>query len=219
MSRGPGVLITFEGGEGSGKSTQIALLAHWLAARGVAVTAGRDPGTTLVGEAVRRVLLDPASRPMDAWAELLLYLAARAQLVRELVEPALARGEVVLLDRYEDSTFAYQGGGRGLPEERLRELNRAATGGRRPDLTVLLDLEWEEGRRRREGAAGPGAADRMEREGRGFHERVRESYRALATAEPQRFLVLDGRDSPTTLHGEVRRRVVALLQPEIAQGP
>ena len=207
MARTGGALVVFEGGEGSGKSTQLRLLGEWLRGRGWAVVTARDPGTTRVGEAVRSVLLDPGS-VADA-AELLLYAAARAQLVREVLEPALAAGAVVLLDRYEDSTYAYQGAGRGLGQDQVRLVNEVATRGLRPDLVVLLDVAPAEGLRRR-GDAG-GEPDRMESEPAGFHERVRAAYRARAAAAPERYLVVDGLGSPTTIQSEVRRRVEALL--------
>jgi dTMP kinase len=203
--------VVFEGGEGSGKSTQIARLAAWLRDRGVAVTVARDPGSTRVGQAVRTVLLDPGSQPMDGRTELLLYAAARAQLVRETLEPALAAGRVVLLDRYEDSTWAYQGGGRGVPAAELAAVNDVATGGLRPDLVVLLDLAPEEGLRR--AGAARGAADRLEGEDPAFHARVREIYRSRAAAEPGRWLVLDGRRPADDLEHDIRRRVSALLDP------
>jgi dTMP kinase len=209
--RFPGRLVTFEGGEGSGKSTQVALLAGWLESRGTPVTVARDPGTTGVGEAIRRLLLDPASAPMAAETELLLYAAARAQLVREVVEPALARGRVVLLDRFADSSFAYQGAGRGIPEDRLAAVSGFATGGIRPDLTVLLDVAAEEGRLRRSADGRRGPDDRIEREDPGFHERVRKAFRRRAAAEPSRFLVVDGRESTNSLHERVRERVGVLL--------
>jgi dTMP kinase len=207
-------LIAFEGGEGSGKSTQVRLLALWLGERGIPVVASREPGGTGVSEAIRRVLLDPASRPMAPETELLLYAAARAQLVREVIEPALALGKVVLLDRFEDSTFAYQGGARAVGEADVGRANALATGGRRPDLVVLLDLPAEEGRRRRRGDATREGDDRMESEALEFHDRVLSTYRARAAAEPERFFVVDGWGSPTTIQEQVRRRVLALIAPE-----
>ena len=219
MSRSRGLLITFEGGEGSGKSTQVGLLANWLEERGVGVVTAREPGGTRVAEAIRALLLDRASSPMEPVTELLLYVAARAQLVHEVVQPALAAGKVVLLDRYEDSTYAYQGGGRGIPETDLHRVNELATGGLRADLTVLIDLAHGEGRRRRRADPARGTDDRLEGEGRGFHERVRQAYLARAAADPPRYLVVDGRQSPETLHGEVRRRVEALLEPALAERP
>lgn len=201
--------VVFEGGEGSGKSTQIERLAGWLRGRGVSVTVAQDPGTTRVGQAIRRVLLDPGSQPMDAGTELLLYAAARAQLVRETLRPALAVGRVVLLDRYEDSTWAYQGVGRGVPAAEIAAVNDLATGGLRPDLVVLLDLAPEEGLRR---ADAERAADRMEGESPAFHARVREAYRARAAADPSRWLVLDARRPADDLEHDIRRRVNALLE-------
>ena len=206
-----GRLVTFEGGEGSGKSTQVSLLARWLESRGVRVSTARDPGTTAVGEAIRRLLLDPASAPMAAEAELLLYAAARAQLVREVVEPSLAAGGVVLLDRFTDSSWAYQGAGRGIGGAALDAVMAIATEGLAPDLTVLLDLGAEEGRRRRGSDALRGPDDRIEREDAGFHERVREAFRGRAAAEPERFLVVDGRQPTNRIHERVRERVRALL--------
>jgi dTMP kinase len=214
VSPARGWLIAFEGGEGSGKSTQARLLAEWLEGRGIPVVAARDPGGTRVSEAIRQVLLDPASHAMAPLTELLLYAAARAQLVQEVVAPALAQGKVVLLDRFEDSTFAYQGGGRQLPDPAVRRANELATGGLRPDLVVLLDLPAEEGRRRRRADRSRPAEDRMEREAPEFYARVHESYRARAAAEPDRFWVVDGRGSPTTIQEQVRRRVLALIAPE-----
>lgn len=214
MSCGRGRLIVFEGGEASGKSLQVRLLAEWLAQRGVPVLTARDPGGTAVSEAIRRVLLDPGSRPMAPESELLLYAAARAQLVREVVEPALAEGKVVLLDRFEDSTFAYQGGARRLADELVRGANAVATGGLAPDLVVLLDLPVEEGRRRRRADPSRTGDDRMERESAEFHDRVRETYRARAVAAADRYLVVDGQGSPTTIQEQVRRRVLALIASE-----
>jgi dTMP kinase len=213
VSRARGWLVAFEGGEGSGKSTQVRLLAEWLGEHGIPFVASREPGGTGVSEAIRRVLLDPASRPMAPETELLLYAAARAQLVREVIEPALAQGKVVLLDRFEDSTFAYQGGARALAEAEVRRVNELATGGRRPDLVVLLELPAEEGRRRRRGDSTRAGDDRMEGEGGEFHDRVLAAYRARAAAEPERFCVVDGRGSPTTIQEQVRRRVLALIAP------
>ena len=187
----PGLFVTFEGGEGSGKSTQIERLAARLRAAGHDPLVTREPGGTPLAEAVREVLLDPAHRPV-ALAEALLMEAARADLVERVVRPALASGRIVVCDRYGDSTLAYQGGGRGLDLALLRALNAAATGGLTPDLTVLIDVDPGTGLARR-GAAG--APNRLDREPEEFHARVRARYRALAEAEPDRFRVLDGRES------------------------
>jgi dTMP kinase len=188
----PGFFITFEGPEGAGKSTQLTRLAARLKARGVAHTVTREPGGTGLGTRVREVLLDPALS-IDPLPEFLLYSASRAQLVREVLRPALARGEVVLCDRYADSSRAYQGGGRGLDGEFLAALTREVTGGLTPDLTVLLDLDPGVGLAR---AAARGQPDRLERADLAFHQRVRAGFLALAAREPGRFVVLDaGRDA------------------------
>jgi dTMP kinase len=217
VCRRPGLLITFEGGEGSGKTTQARLLAEWLESRGAKVVRARDPGTTAVGEAIRDVLLNPASTPMAALTELLLYAAARAQLVEEVIEPALAAGALVVVDRFEDSTYAYQGAARGLGSGLVSRVADVATRGLRPDLTVLVDLGPDEGRQRWQADAQRGGADRLEGENAAFHERVREAYLARAKAEPERFLVLDGRGLPMTIHDAVRRRVLALLEPALLE--
>jgi dTMP kinase len=182
----PGTLIALEGVEGAGKSTQLDLLRDELERRGHEVVVTREPGGTPVGERVRDVLLDPAV-DLDPRAEALLFAAARAQLVEQVIRPALERGAVVLCDRYLDSSLAYQGGGRGLGRGPVKEVNRFATGGLLPDLVVLLDLDPAEGLGRR-----AGRRDRIEVEGLGFHRRVREAFRELAAADPDRFAVVDG---------------------------
>ncbi|NTU71596.1 MAG: dTMP kinase [Coriobacteriia bacterium] len=182
-----GVLITFEGGEGCGKSTQLTALAHRLEAAGLRVRSLREPGGTTVGEAVRAILLDPANTGLDDVAELLLYEAARAQIVAEVIEPALEAGEVVLCDRFYDSTTAYQGHARGIDLAQVASLNRAATGGLVPDRTVLLDIEPALGIAR----ATTDATDRLEAEDLAFHERVRAGFLAIAREEPARVRVVD----------------------------
>jgi len=191
MTRGK--LITLEGGEGAGKSTLLAGLQKHLLAQGVALVQTREPGGTPLGEAVRAIVLDPAHRQMCAEAELLLMFASRAQLVRERIEPALAAGQWVLCDRFTDASYAYQGGGRGVPNERIATLEQWATHGLTPDLTLLLDLPVATGRAR---AAGRGEADRIEVEGDTFFERVRAAYRARAAAEPARFRLIDATLTP-----------------------
>lgn len=177
------LFIAFEGIEGSGKSTQITLVAGALRELGIDPVVTREPGGTAAGEAIRAVALDAGLR-LDPVAELLLMLAARSAFVGEVVRPALAAGRVVLTDRYQLSTFAYQGGGRGLTLERVKELNELATGGLHPDLSLVLDIEPEEGLRRR----GP-SRDRIEGEDVAFHRRVAQAYRELARSEPDVALI------------------------------
>jgi len=191
-----GLFVTFEGGEGSGKSTQFARLAARLRARGVEPLVTREPGGTVLAEGIRDLLLDPARRP-GAMSEALLMEAARADLVTSLVRPALAAGRVVLCDRYDDSTLAYQGAGRGLDPGLLAILNQAATGGLEPDLTLLYDVPPEVGLARRESAAG--VTNRLDREPADFHLRVRRCFLELAAAEPGRWVVLDATATPDEL--------------------
>jgi dTMP kinase len=181
--------ITFEGIEGSGKSTQLRALAAHLRSAGHDVVATREPGGTAAGCAIRRLLLGPDAVPLAPLAELLLYLADRAQHVDEVIRPALAAGGIVLSDRFSDSTLAYQGYARGLDLPMLRALDERARGGLAPALTVLLDCPVEAGLARARGRSG--IADRFERETAAFHERVRAGFQALAAEEPQRFVVID----------------------------
>lgn len=181
-----GIFITFEGGDGSGKSTQIAALAARLRALGYEVATFREPGGVAPGDAgerIREILLDPVHAELDVRAELLLYEASRAQLAAAHYRPALAAGAIVLCDRYADSSVAYQGYGRDvLPVDEVRELNRIATGGLVPDLTLLLDVDPAAGLAQ----ATTGGADRLEGAGLAFHERVRAGYLAIAADEPGR---------------------------------
>jgi len=183
-----GCFVTFEGGEGSGKSTQLERIAGRLRARGLDPLVTREPGGTPLAERIRELLLDPALRP-SAMTEALLMEAARAELVANVIRVALAAGRIVLCDRYDDSTLAYQGGGRGLDAELLRTLNRASTGGLESDLTLLFDLDPVAGLARR--ARSAGSLNRLDREPEAFHARVRARYLELAAAEPGRFVVLD----------------------------
>jgi dTMP kinase len=187
MSR-RGQLITLEGGEGAGKSTLLAGLHEYLSRQGVSLLQVREPGGTAVGEVIRSIVLDPAHAGISPESELLLMFAARAQLVRERILPALNAGQWVLCDRYVDASYAYQGAGRGQPADRIADLERWACAGLKADLTLLLDLPVSTGRAR---AAGRGAADRIEAEADAFFERVRQAYRDRAEAEPQRFCVID----------------------------
>lgn len=177
-----GLLVVFEGAEGAGKSTQLRLLAEWLGARGNDIVAVREPGGTIVGDEIRRVLLDPESDIVPR-AEALLFMASRAQLVEREVRPALDAGTVVLVDRFFLSTYAYQGAGRGLSEDDLRAANAIATNGLVPDLTLLLTLPVSEGLSR---AMQRGEHDRMERAELAFHERVAGAFERFATSEWQR---------------------------------
>jgi dTMP kinase len=172
-----GALIVLEGAEGAGKTTQLRRLAEWLTARGAEVVMMREPGGTPIGDQIRRILLDPVSE-ITPRAESLLFMASRAQLVEQEIRPALERGSVVLLDRFFLSTYAYQGAGRGLSAEMLREANAMATSGLIPDLTILLDVPAELGLAR---ASRRGARDRMEQAELAFHERVRRAFTEFAT--------------------------------------
>jgi len=180
----PGRLITLEGGDGAGKSTQAAVLAERLRATGVEVVATHEPGGTPLGQEIRRLLVTPGDEPPVPLAELLLYLADRAQHVARVVAPALAAGAWVVCDRFVDSTIAYQGAGRGLDEREVADLCRLATGGVWPDLTLWLALDPAVAARRR---AGRSAADRMELEGIAFQERLSACFARLAAAEPGRW--------------------------------
>lgn len=194
MKTQTGKFITFEGPEGGGKSTHIRLLADALAALGIGTVLTREPGGTPLGEAVRGLLQrdDPSSAPVPG-AEVLLFLASRAQHVERLIRPALAAGKWVLCDRFDDSTFAYQGAGRGFPLPALKRIDAFATGGLKPDFTLLLDLPPELSRKRlaeRE-AATASRPDRIEAEDLAFHTRLRDCFLKLASAEPARFAVID----------------------------
>jgi dTMP kinase len=203
-----GLFVTFEGGDGAGKTTQAVLLEQWLTASGRTVVRTREPGGTEVGVLVRDIVLhhrgDIAPR-----AEALLYAADRAHHVDSVVRPAILRGDVVVQDRYLDSSVAYQGAGRVLDAGEIRDLSLWATGGLLPDLTVLLDLDPEAARRRLDADDKP--FDRLESEKADFHARVRAAFLALADAEPDRFLVLDASRPADELHAAVRTRLTPLL--------
>jgi dTMP kinase len=194
-----GLLLAFEGGEGVGKSTQARLLAIWLRENGYDVLATHEPGATKVGMRLRALLLDTAHTGLSPWAEVMMYAADRAEHVSSVIEPALARGTIVVTDRYVDSTLAYQGGGRQLPLNAIRRVNELATEGLVPDLTFLLDLPPAEGLGRR-----ARSADRLESEPEQFHERVRATFLALARAEPDRYVILDATMDPTQLSKAVQ---------------
>ena len=196
-----GLFIVLEGVEGAGKTTQTRLLADWLTSIGQSVTATREPGGTAVGEAVRAVLLDRTDLEVPAESELLLVLAARAAFVRDVVRPALEQGDVVVADRFSLSTLAYQGHGRGLDLDSVRSLDAFARGGINPHLTILFDLDPQEGVRR-QSVAGKGR-DRIERAGEDFHTRVADGYRELALSEPG-VAVVDAMGTPEEVHLRVR---------------
>lgn len=198
--------LVLEGADGVGKSTQIALLSSWLDAIGIPHVSTREPGGTPVGEAIREVVLARTDLDMPPESELMLILAARAAFVRDVVRPALASGKTVLADRFSLSTLAYQGYGRGLELDRVREAIEIATRGLRPDLYLVLDLPDEETRERlrRE----PSEADRIEREGEDFRNAVRDGYLALAESEPA-VEVVSGRGTPEEVHARIRDRLVA----------
>lgn len=203
------MFITFEGPEGSGKSTQIRLLAEFLRARGLSVEVMREPGGTAIGDQIRHVLHDTANNAMAPVTELLLYSASRAQLVTERIRPALAAGRIVLCDRYADSTMAYQGYGRGLDLGLLATLTDIATGGLKPGLTLLLDLDVSAGlsRRRVRGEE----MNRLDLEAVAFHERVREGYRCLANVDPERWMRITADRSVEQVATDIREVVLARL--------
>lgn len=196
-----GVFITLEGPEGSGKSSQGRQLVRWLRRAGHRVVFVRDPGSTALGRALRRMLLHTAT-PLNAMAEALLFIGGRVQLVNERIAPALRRGQAVVCDRFHDSTMAYQGFGGRLDEPRLQRVGRRAIRGLMPSLTILLDLPVERGfaRLRR-------SRDRMERKELAFHRRVRRGYRALARREPARFVVIDAARPPAQVWQAIERAV------------
>lgn len=203
-----GLFLTLEGGDGSGKSTQSALLAEWLTARGETVVHAREPGGTELGVEIREIVMHRRGYVAPR-AEALLYAADRAHNIATVVRPALDRGEVVLQDRYLDSSVAYQGAGRVLSMQEVREVSLWAVEGLLPHLTVLLDLDPTDGRTRLD--ASRTRYDRLEAEELDFHTRVREAYLELAAAEPERFLVLDAARPVEELQERIRGRVSELL--------
>lgn len=212
-----GLFISLEGIEGCGKTTQLRLLADWLRACGQAVLTTREPGGCPIADQIRTILLTPQSRALVPRAELLLYAAARAQHVDEIVRPALQAGKIVLCDRYTDATLAYQGGGRGLEPSLIVELNALASNHLAPQLTLLLDLPVEIGlgRASSRNQATADQEGRFEQESLDFHRRVQASYRQLAAAEPLRFRVIDATGSVE----QVNQRIVAAVSAFLANQP
>ncbi len=204
-----GTFITFEGIEGSGKSTQAALLKAFLEEQGLEVLVTREPGGSPIGEQIRHVLLDPGNHGMVPLAELLLYEASRCQHVEAVIRPALERGNAVICDRFFDASTAYQGYARGLGIKMVGELNLVATGGRKPDLTIVLDLPVEMGLRR----LGRNL-DRIEREAVEFHERVRQGYLRIAEDEPDRVKVVNAAGTVDDTFSDVKDLVEKLISPK-----
>jgi len=206
LRKRPGVFLALEGGEGAGKSTQARMLAIWLRDQGYDVVTTNEPGATKIGMRLRALLLDTAHTGLSPRAETMMYAADRAEHVHSVIIPALERGSIVVTDRYVDSSLAYQGAGRQLPVSEIAEVNQWATGGLRPDLTILLDLPPLTGLGRR-----LSMADRMESEPVEFHQRVRNGFLALASAEPDRYLVLDATRPEAAVSRDIQQRVRELL--------
>ena len=201
-----GRFITIEGPEGSGKSTHSRLLCGYLRRRGLKILHTREPGGTKIGEAIREVLLDKKNKKMSGACELFLFLAARAQVVEEIIGPALTRGYIVVCDRFHDATVAYQGYGAGLDLKLIDSTGRLATGGLKPDLTVLLDVETKVGLKR------AGVKDRMEIKPVRFHKRVRDGYLEIAKREPRRIKVIRTTDAPVAaVQDKIRRAVLHVI--------
>ncbi len=204
------MFVTFEGPEGSGKSSQIALLAPFLQQQGFAVVTTREPGGTSIGDEIRACVHSVANTAMTPEAEMLLYSASRAQLVGELIRPSLTAGCIVLCDRFADSTIAYQGYGRGLDLTQLHQVTQIATGGLRPDLTFLLDVDVEHGLARRTG--GGLEMNRLDLETVQFHRRVRQGYHQLAAADPARWLIVDAERPLPVIQQELQTHLLARLK-------
>jgi dTMP kinase len=200
-----GRFITFEGIDGSGKTTQMRMLANWLRERGAGVIETVEPGGTAIGQQIRKILLDPANADIQPRTELLLYFASRAQNVEQVIRPGLDSGRIVLCDRFTDSTLVYQGAGRGIDSQVMLDLDRIACRGLKPDLTFLIDIDLETSlaRAKRRNERVGNSESRIDEESAAFHERVREGYLALARSEPGRFAVIDGRGAI----GEVAARI------------
>jgi len=212
-----GLFITFEGTDGSGKSTQIGILVEKLRAEGYTVTENQEPGGTPVGQQVRRILLDPNNSHLTPMTELLLMFASRAQAVGERILPALARGEIVVSDRFTDSSLAYQGEGRGLGFDLVLAVHRLALGELYPDLTICVDIDLETSlarahdRNRKAGGQADLSEARLDEQSFDFHSRVRDAYQRMARHQPQRFRMVDGRDDIATVSERIWAEVSAKL--------
>ncbi len=207
------LFVTFEGLDGSGKSTHLARAVRWLESTGVPFLVTHEPGGTAIGDGIRGVFLDRAHGAMDPKVELLLVFASRRQHLVEVIEPALAAGQHVLCDRFTDSTIAYQGYGRGIDLDTVAAVDRLATGARRPDLTLYFELTAELARKRGHSGARQksGRADRLDSESLAFYARVREGYRALAEAEPDRYRIIDSSTAKEETERAVRIALAALV--------
>jgi dTMP kinase len=216
-----GLFITFEGLDGSGKSTHLRRAAGWLAERGAACEITHEPGGTPLGDELRRVFLDRRWGALDGTVELLVVFASRRQHLLEVIEPALAEGRHVLCDRFTDSTHAYQGAGRGVPRERIDDVDRIATGGRTPDRTLLFDLPAESARLRghSQSRRDAGRIDRLDAEELEFYQRVREGFLARAREEPRRFRVIDSSGSLQATEAQVRQALEDVLGPRREPSP
>lgn len=206
------MFITIEGPDGGGKTTQMNMLVPALEEQGLDIVRTREPGGTDIGDQIRSVIMDMKNKSMDPRAEILLFCASRAQLVSELIRPSLASGKIVLCDRYADSTMAYQGYGHGLDRTALKNLLEFATGGLKPDLTILLDISAEAGLRRR--ITNHDEWNRMDDYALQFHERVRKGYLEMATAEPVRFAVINADRSKEEIHDEIVAVIMRKLKNE-----
>jgi dTMP kinase len=208
-TKGRGLFVTFEGPDGSGKSTQARMLAARLRDQGRDVLESVEPGGTPIGQQIRRILLDPANKELTATAELLLMFAARAQNIEQWILPALAQGKIVISDRFTDSSIAYQGAGRGLGWEKVLEVDRIACQGLVPDLTLCIDIDSETGLARAQSRGG--LETRLEEQAIEFHRRAREAYHQLARREPRRFRLIDGNGTPDAIAAKVWTELAPLI--------
>lgn len=207
-----GLFIVFEGGDGAGKTTQVAMAQQWLESRGATVRTTREPGGTQISEELRSLVLEHGHGEIDARTEALIYSAARAAHVQQVIRPSLEAGTHIICDRFVDSSLAYQGMGRALGFEAVASINDFATGGLKPDVTIILDISAEQGRARRIAASGGVEdSDRLEAEPDDFHERIRNAFLELAAQDPQRYLVLDATASVEQLHQSIVEHLAGLL--------